>query len=66
VLRSKARRYPWHALDTCRLLEVARHAYPPHSAVKIQEFLDNIEESERIYHLGGVEIELRTIRELVH
>ncbi|WP_086663774.1 phosphotransferase [Lentzea kentuckyensis] len=45
-------------------LEVAKRAHLLHSAVKIQEFLDNIEEAERIYHLGGVEIELRTIREL--
>lgn len=46
-------------------LKVAQRAYLLHSAVKQQEFLDNIEESERIYHLGGVETELRTVRELV-
>jgi hypothetical protein len=48
-----------------KALEIAQRAYLLHSAVKIQGFLDNIEQSERIYHLGGVEIELRAVRKLV-
>ena len=35
-----------------KALEIAQRAYLLHSAVKIQEFLDNIEPSERVYHLG--------------
>jgi hypothetical protein len=46
-------------------LEAGRRAHLLHSAVKQQEFLNNIEWTERIYHRGGVEIALRAVRELV-
>ena len=46
-------------------LDVARRASHLHNAVKYQEFLDNIEESERIYHDGDPETELRAVRRLV-
>jgi hypothetical protein len=46
-------------------LDVARRASHLHNAVKYQEFLDNIEESERIYHDGDPEAELRAVRRLV-
>lgn len=51
--------------EPLKALKVAKRAYLLHSAVKIQEFLDHIEQSERIYHLGGVETELRNVRELI-
>ncbi|WP_394616004.1 phosphotransferase family protein [Lentzea sp. JNUCC 0626] len=40
-------------------LDVARRASHLHNAVKYQQFLDNVEESERIYHAGDPEGELR-------
>ncbi|WP_189153969.1 phosphotransferase [Lentzea pudingi] len=46
-------------------LEIAPRASRLHNAVKYQEFLDNIEESERIYHRGDPEIELREALRLV-
>ncbi|SDG38697.1 Phosphotransferase enzyme family protein [Lentzea fradiae] len=46
-------------------LEVAHRASRLHNAVRYQEFLDNIEESERIYHRGDPETELRAVRRLV-
>ncbi|NKE57512.1 aminoglycoside phosphotransferase family protein [Lentzea sp. PSKA42] len=46
-------------------LDVARRASRLHNAVKYQEFLDNIEQSERIYHEGDPQGELRAVRELV-
>ena len=48
-----------------KALEVARRASRLHNAVKYQEFLDNIEISERIYHEGDPQVELRAVRELV-
>ncbi|MCP2250860.1 phosphotransferase [Lentzea aerocolonigenes] len=45
-------------------LDVARRASRLHNAVKYQEFLDNIEASERIYHEGDPETELRAVRAL--
>ena len=50
--------------EPLKALEVARRAYELHSAVKQQEFINNIEWSERIYHHGGVQISLRAAREL--
>ena len=47
-------------------LDVARRASHLHNAVKYQEFLDNIEQSERIYHLGDPEGELRAALRLVN
>ncbi|KJK36979.1 hypothetical protein UK23_41850 [Lentzea aerocolonigenes] len=47
-----------------KALEVAQLAYQLHSAVKLQNFINNIEWSERIYHHGGVQIALRAAREL--
>jgi hypothetical protein len=59
----------WLALrpdsEPLKALEVARRASLLHNAVKYQEFLDNIEASERIYHLGDVEHDLRAVRQLV-
>jgi len=51
--------------EPLKALDVARRASRLHNAVKYQEFLDNIEESERIYHRGDPEAELRAVRELV-
>lgn len=48
-------------------LSALRHARPAShlvGALVYQEFLDNIEESERVYHLGDPERELRMAREL--
>ncbi|MFD4674797.1 phosphotransferase [Lentzea sp. NPDC058450] len=42
-------------------LDVARRASHLHNAVKYQQFLDNVEESERIYHAGDAEGELRAV-----
>lgn len=46
-------------------LDVARRASRLHNAVKYQRFLDNIEASERIYHEGDPQVELRAVREMV-
>ncbi|MDT7786548.1 MAG: hypothetical protein QOF58_4967 [Pseudonocardiales bacterium] len=46
-------------------LDVGRRASHLHNAVKYQEFLDNIEVSERIYHAGDPQDELRAVRELL-
>lgn len=46
-------------------LDVARRASHLHNAVKYQVFLDNIETSERIYHEGDPQVELRAVLELV-
>ena len=46
-----------------RALDVGRRASHLHNAVKYQGFLDHVEESERIYHLGDPEAELRAARE---
>jgi hypothetical protein len=46
-------------------LDVARRAGHLHNAVKYQLFLDNIEQSERIYHEGDPQDELRAVRELL-
>ncbi|MDX8145638.1 phosphotransferase [Lentzea sp. BCCO 10_0061] len=46
-------------------LDAARRASHLLNAVKYQEFLDNIEDSERIYHEKDPAHELRTVRELV-
>ncbi|WP_191301214.1 phosphotransferase [Lentzea cavernae] len=46
-------------------LEVAPRASRLHNAVKYQEFLDNIETSERIYHEGDPQVELREALRLV-
>ncbi|MEU3650109.1 phosphotransferase [Lentzea sp. NPDC034063] len=43
-------------------LDVARAASHLHNAVKAQQFLDNVEQSERIYHTGYPEAELRAVR----
>ncbi len=51
--------------EPLKALEVAQRAARLHNAVKYQEFLDNIEESERIYHRGDPETELRAVRELL-
>jgi hypothetical protein len=48
-----------------KALEVARRASHLHNAVKYQVFLDNIEQSERVYHEGDPEGELRAVRELL-
>ncbi|SER50712.1 Phosphotransferase enzyme family protein [Lentzea xinjiangensis] len=45
-------------------LEVAARASRLHNAVKYQVFLDNIEASERVYHEGDPQAELRAVREL--
>ena len=50
--------------DPVRAFEVGRRASRLHNAVKYQEFLDNIELSERIYHDGDPQVELRAVREL--
>ena len=59
----------WLALrpgsDPLGALEVARRASLLHSAVKYQEFLDNIEQSERIYHEDDPAGQLRAVRELL-
>lgn len=59
----------WLALrpdsEPLKALEVARRASHLHNAVKYQEFLDNIEQSERIYHEGDPQAELRAVRQLV-
>ncbi|WP_434439570.1 phosphotransferase [Lentzea sp. E54] len=46
-------------------LDVARRASHLHNAVRYQEFLDNIEESERIYHRDDPAEELRAALRLV-
>ncbi|MEU0882128.1 phosphotransferase [Lentzea sp. NPDC005914] len=46
-------------------LDVARRAAHLHNAVKYQQFLDNIEKSERIYHEGDPQDELRAVLELL-
>ncbi len=46
-------------------LDVARRASHLHNAVRYQEFLDNVETSERIYHEGDPEDELRAALRLV-
>jgi hypothetical protein len=51
--------------EPLKALEVARRASRLHNAVKYQEFLDNIEESERVYHEGDPQTELRAVRQLV-
>ncbi|WP_086663775.1 phosphotransferase [Lentzea kentuckyensis] len=51
--------------EPLKALELARRASHLHNAVKYQEFLDNIEQSERIYHEGDPQTELRAVRELV-
>lgn len=43
-------------------LDAARHAAHLLLAVQYQQFLDNIEESERIYHRGDPERHLRAVR----
>ena len=48
-----------------RALDVGRRASHLHKAVKYQLFLDNIEQSERIYHEGDPQGELRAVRRLV-
>ena len=47
-----------------RALDVGRRASRLHNAVKCQHFLDSVEESERIYHEGDPQTELRAVREL--
>jgi hypothetical protein len=44
-------------------LDVGRRASHLHNAVKYQQFLDNIEQSERIYHEGDPQGELRAVLE---
>jgi hypothetical protein len=51
--------------EPLKALEVARRASMLHNAVKYQVFLDNIEQSERIYHEGDPQAELRAVRQLV-
>lgn len=51
--------------EPLKALEVGRRASHLHNAVKYQEFLDNIEKSERIYHEGDPQTELRAVRELL-
>lgn len=51
--------------EPLKALEVARRASRLHNAVKYQEFLDNIEASERIYHEGDPQTELRAALGLV-
>ncbi|SER89404.1 Phosphotransferase enzyme family protein [Lentzea albida] len=51
--------------EPLKALEIAPRASRLHNAVKYQEFLDNIEESERIYHEGDPQIELREALRLV-
>ncbi|MEU3650108.1 phosphotransferase [Lentzea sp. NPDC034063] len=46
-------------------LAIAPRASRLHNAVKYQQFLDNIEESERIYHEGDPQVELREVLRLV-
>ncbi|MFS8104985.1 phosphotransferase [Lentzea alba] len=46
-------------------LDVGRRASHLHNAVKYQMFLDNIEQSERVYHEGDPQGELRAVRELL-
>ncbi|GLY54370.1 phosphotransferase [Lentzea sp. NBRC 102530] len=51
--------------DPLAALEIAPRASRLHNAVKYQQFLDNIEESERIYHEGDPQVELREALKLV-
>ncbi|MET9224998.1 phosphotransferase [Lentzea sp. NPDC003310] len=51
--------------DPLAALEIAPRASRLHNAVKYQEFLDNIESSERIYHEGDPQVELREALRLV-
>ncbi|MFD4674795.1 phosphotransferase [Lentzea sp. NPDC058450] len=51
--------------DPRKALEIAPRASRLHNAVRYQQFLDNIEESERIYHEGDPQVELREALRLV-
>lgn len=51
--------------EPLKALDVGRRASRLHNAVKYQEFLDNIETSERIYHEGDPQVELRAVLELL-
>jgi hypothetical protein len=53
------------ASEPLEALDAARRASHLHNAVKYQEFLDNIESSERIYHEGDPQDELRAVLQLL-
>ncbi|GGU52890.1 phosphotransferase [Lentzea flava] len=51
--------------DPLIALDVGRRASHLHNAVKYQHFLDNVEQSERIYHEGDAQAELRAVLALL-